>query len=294
MKQRQHADHALDRIAFGSRRLAPDVVDRYGRGQIAVAEHGALRQPRGAAGILQQRHVIGAHVRPLLGPQGALGELLVGDNRRIVRQRRLRRAGPAPIIVLANDQTIEQALVEELQRGRQQRRQIAGNEHPRAGIGELVRQRDLAVERRQMYDAGPGLQRAEEIDGMIGRIAEEQGDRTIFAVAGAKESGGCRLHQLLQPGKADRPVTEFDRRPRPEFGGRCRQQVGQRAARDRIVPADAFRIELFAGMGHEYFQATRTKARHSGARCVEPRCAIAPRNLEIPGLVLCAPRNDGC
>ena len=80
------------------------------------------------------------------------------------------------MIVLADDQAIEQALVEKFQRGRQQRREIAGDQHARAGVRELVRQRDLAVERRQMHDAGAGLQRAEEIDGMIRRIAEEQRD----------------------------------------------------------------------------------------------------------------------
>ena len=60
MKQRQHADHALDGVAFGARRLAPDIVDRHRRGQVAVAEHRALGQAGGAAGILQQRDVIGA------------------------------------------------------------------------------------------------------------------------------------------------------------------------------------------------------------------------------------------
>ena len=38
-----------------------------------------------------------------------------------------------------------------------------------------------------MHDAGAGFQRAEEIDGMVRRIAEEQRDRLILAVAGAQE-----------------------------------------------------------------------------------------------------------
>jgi len=53
------ACYALDRVALFARGPAPDVVDRHRRGQVAVAEHGALRQSRGAAGILQQRDVIG-------------------------------------------------------------------------------------------------------------------------------------------------------------------------------------------------------------------------------------------
>src|SRR5882724_2786632 len=86
---------------------------------------------------------------------------------------------------------------------------------------------------------------------MIRRIAEEQRDRTVLAVAGAQEGAGPGLHQRFEFGKTDRPVAKFERRPRPELGGRCRQQVGERAARDRIVPADALRIELLAGMPHQ-------------------------------------------
>ena len=33
-----------------------------------------------------------------------------------------------------------------------------------------------------------------------------------------------------------------------------RQQIRQRAPRDRVVPVDPFGIEFFARMGHEYFQ----------------------------------------
>ena len=59
MKQRQYADHALDRVALEPRRLAPDVIDRDGGGQIAMAEHRAFGQARGSPGILQQRDVVG-------------------------------------------------------------------------------------------------------------------------------------------------------------------------------------------------------------------------------------------
>ena len=51
-----------------------------------------------------------------------------------------------------------------------------------------------------MHDAGAGLQRAEEIDGMIRRIAEEQRDRTVLAVAGAQEGAGRGLDQRFEFG----------------------------------------------------------------------------------------------
>ena len=115
---------------------------------------------------------------------------------------------------------------------------------------ELVRQRDFAVERAEMHDPGAGLQRAEEVHRMIRRIAEEQRDRMLLAIAGAQQGRGSRLHHRLKLGIADRAVAEFDRRPVSELCGRVRQQIGQRAARDRIVPMHAFRIELLARMGH--------------------------------------------
>ncbi len=68
-----------------------------------------------------------------------------------------------------------------------------------------------------MHDAGAGLQRAEEIDGMIRRVAEEQRDRLVLAVAGAQERRRRDLGQRFQFGIADRTVAEFDRRPRAEY-----------------------------------------------------------------------------
>jgi len=97
-----------------------------------VAQHRALGQAGGAAGILQQGYVIDRDLRPSRGLCGAVGELAVGDDCGMIGQRRLLCAGLAPMVVLADDQAVKQALVEEFQRGRQQRRQIAGDEHARA------------------------------------------------------------------------------------------------------------------------------------------------------------------
>ncbi len=250
MEQRQHADHALDRIAFGLRLPAPDIIDRHRRGEIAMAQHGALRQAGGAAGILQQRDVIGRNRRPLRRRCGAIDKAAEGHDGGVIRNRRLRDADLAPAVVLADDQAVEQPVVEKLQRRRQQRREVAGDEHARAGIAELVGQCDFAVERAEMHDPGAGLQHAEEAHRMIRRIAEEQRDRMLRAIAGAQQGRGSRLHHRMKLGIADRAVAEFDRRPVSELCGGVRQQIGQRAARDRIVPMHALRIELLARMGH--------------------------------------------
>src|SRR6185437_13047251 len=85
---------------------------------------------------------------------------------------------------------------------------------------------------------------------MIRRVAEKQRYRRALAEAGAHEGAGRDLRHFLQFSKADGAVAEFDRRPRAEIGRRLREQAGHRAARDRIVPMNAFRIKLFAGMGH--------------------------------------------
>ena len=282
VKQRQHANDTLDRIALQSRRPAPDIVDRHGGREIAVGKHGAFRQPGGSAGVLQQRDVVDADCRPGGRSGHAIDELPVGDDRGVARQRRLRRADLAPVVVLADDQPVDQSSVEKLKRGRKQRGEIAGDDDARAGIGELVRQRDLAIEWRQMRDARTGLQRAEEIDRMIRRVAEKQGDGLVLAVAGAEEGAGGDLDLVLQFGVADRPVAEFERGTRTELDGGVRQQIRKRAARDRLVPADAWWIELFAWMGHV---AQQQEMSFRGARRTNPESRGS-------GFALRAPRND--
>ena len=214
-----------------------------------MAEHGALGQSGGAAGILQQRDVVGIDRRPSRRPGGAVDELPEGDDRRTIRDRGLRRAGLAPAIVLANDQAIEQAVAEKFQRGRQQRGKIAGHQHPRARIGQLVRQRDLAVERRQVHDAGACLSAPKK----------SPDDRACCRGTG-RSRYPCRSRRAGRRGRGfdhrlefsvtDRRVAEFDRRTRAVFGSRIRQQVRQRSPRERVVPVNAFGIKLFAGMGH--------------------------------------------
>ena len=188
---------------------------------------------------------------------------------------------------LSSSQTIRRSsrpLIEKLQRSRQQRREVAGDEHARAGVRELVRQRDLAVERRQVHDAGAGLQRAEEIDGMIRRIAEEQRDRTVLAVAGAKEGAGCDLDQPFEFDITDRPVAKFNRRPRrrtrrpPPTTGRaaCRARSDRPSGRlpDRTVRRDG----SWMSSAPQAVIPGRCEAANPESR--DSRCALSP------GLVL--------
>ena len=101
-----------------------------------------------------------------------------------------------------------------------------------------------------MHDTGPGFQRAKEVHRMIRRVAKEQRHRIILAVAGAQERRGRCLDHGFKLSVADRPIAELDRHARAVLLGRLRQQIGQRSPCDRIVPVDAFGIELFAGMSH--------------------------------------------
>ncbi len=122
MEQRQHADHPLDRVALEPRRPAPHFVDRYRRRQIAVAEHRAFRQSRGAAGILQQCNVVGRYLGPPRRPRRAFDEFREADDGGMIRNWRMGISGLiqrilAPTIVFADDQPVDQALVEEFQRG---------------------------------------------------------------------------------------------------------------------------------------------------------------------------------
>ena len=63
------------------------------------------------------------------------------------------------------------------------------------------------------------------------------------------EPGNLQRQMLFD--EADGAVAKFDRRPRAEFARSLRQQIGQRSARNRIAPMNAFGIKLFAGVGHE-------------------------------------------
>jgi len=105
----------------------------------------------------------------------------------------MRIADRAPMIVLADDQAIEQAFLEEFKRYRQQRREIAGDKNARAAVAQFVGQRALAVERGKMHDSGAGFERAEEIHGMVGRIAEEQRHRIALAITGTEKTPKPRL-----------------------------------------------------------------------------------------------------
>src|SRR5712671_4491540 len=171
------------------------------------------------------------------------------------------------MVVLADDQAVEQALVEKFQRHRQQRREIAGDEYARAAVAQFMRERAFAVERRKMHDAGAGFQRAEEIHRMIRRIAEEQRHRMVLAVAGAQERRGGNLDHRFQLGVADRSVAKFDRRPRAVVHRRLRQQIRQRSLRDRIIPMDTLRIEFFAGM-HSASHGSMSPRSPMGSRAV--------------------------
>src|SRR5258705_12810273 len=59
----------------------------------------AFRQAGGAAGILQQRDVVGRDLWPLRRSGGARHECPKRHDRRIVRDRRVRVADPAPKVV---------------------------------------------------------------------------------------------------------------------------------------------------------------------------------------------------
>src|SRR5690242_3938119 len=116
-----------------------------------------------------------------------------------------------------------------------------------------------------MHDPRARLQCAEEVDGMVRRVAEEQRDGLVAAVAGAQEGAGSDLHFFFELGVADRPVAEFNRGTRAILARRARQQVRQRETLDRVVPADALRIKLFAGMSHVAFGKDMMPEKSCGA-----------------------------
>src|ERR1700741_4418500 len=98
-----------------------------------------------------------------------------------------------------------------------------------------------------------GLQRTEEIDWMIRRVAEEEGNGRALAIAGAEERGGRDFDHRFQPGVGDRAIAEFDHCACAIGLRGFRQQAMHRAFRDLIIPMHAVGIKLLAGMGHQRF-----------------------------------------
>jgi hypothetical protein len=210
VEQRQDEDDlVLGRVAGGQGGL-PGIIDRHGGGDVLVAEHRPLGHPGGAAGVLQQRHVLGLHLRPGVGRLGPGDEGREGDDARPVGNGQGGKSGRPEIRVLGDDQPVDEPLLVQLEGHAEQRRDIGRHQRPRAGILQLVGQHPLGIEGREVDEAHAGLRRAEEADRMGRHVGQVEPDGVLAADPGAQQRRTELPDPLAEVGIGDDAVAELE------------------------------------------------------------------------------------
>ena len=174
-------------------------------------------------------------------------ELVEAHEARRIRDRRGRDGRRAEGRVVADDQVIEETVALQLLRQRQHEADVGGDEDARARVLQLVRKLPLGIERREVHDAPAGLERAEEREGVVGRIRQVEGNRRARTDAQLHQAGSDRLDAGAQLGIARLAVTVFERRLGGPLRGERIEQRRQRRRLDGCVPAHAGRVALLPG-----------------------------------------------
>ncbi len=248
MEERQHAHYPLAR-GDGPLRLLPDVVHREHGGEITVREHGALGQPGGAAGILQERDVIDAGFGKIAGCRVAFQEPREGELLLVLGKRRERNRRRPPGRIVADDEPVDVPGGHQLLRRGEQGGEVHGDQRPRAAVGELVHQRALHIERAQMRHPRAGIERAEERDRVKERVRQIKRHRRAGPDAEPLEAFGRAPRTLAELAIADRMAAILDRRTVAMAGDGAIEDARDGSKLDRCVPAGARRIGLLPRIG---------------------------------------------
>ncbi len=187
VKERQDADDALLARAIEVAPARPRIVDRHRGGEVGVRQERALGRAGRAAGILDEGDIV-------------LADLGHRRRRRIIAEEIAERhdarvaafdwPGRAERHLVAHDDAVDEAALEETPRHRRKPAGIGRDETARAAVGELHRQRALGVERRERHDRRPRLGRGEERHGIVRRVGKIK--RHARARADAVPQEPCR------------------------------------------------------------------------------------------------------
>ena len=275
VEQRQDADHLVDRgAALGARGRRPrrrrSRWPRAGCAWVSIAPFG---RPVVPPVYCKRRDVVRRRPRARARRRRAIDELAEGDDSLRGGHRQQRIGGRAPALVLADDDAVEQALARGISappaaaprdswsRARARRCRLSLCDSARsASSGE------------QMHDPRAGLGRAEEVDRMVRRVAEEQRDRRALAVAGARKAAAAHRSVPARSLKDDLAVAEVDDRALAVFCGK----------RVRSAPA-ACRLERRHPTGRP---SGSTSPRRTGGRCVIGACLHAAQPSDAKRLAL--------
>ena len=218
VEQRQHAHHFLGarcRVGRG-----PGLALAHRRDDAAVRQHGGLGQAGGAAGVLQQRHlvpqvlvrgigrvlavvgqeILERHVPVVARPDRDL--LLLGDRIEPV-------LGPRQIVGdRAHDQFLEPGLAAHprhlgIERGGIERHQDVG-----LGIADLELEFARGIERAVVHHLAAGLQHAEEGDDVVRRVGQVEPDIDAGLDAELLEARGRPVRRLLVVAEGHHLVEE--------------------------------------------------------------------------------------
>ena len=215
VEQRQDAD---DAVALGPSRLLagePGLVHGDGGGQVAVAEDRALRHPGRPARVLEEGDVVGRHLGPGGGRRPAAHEGRHSDDAAAGRDRARRGGTRSPGSVVADDHEVEVAGLEQLFGPLRHAREVGRDQGPGTGIGELVRELALGVERREMDQAQARLRGAEEHDRVKGRVRKIEGERGARLESGRDQRRAEPVRLTAELVVADGPAAELDGRRWP-------------------------------------------------------------------------------
>ncbi len=242
MEEGQHRNDPVRLIGVRINRLR---LPRIG-GQILVGQHRPLGRARRPAGILQQRDVVD-RVDLRHGTTARIGDqTVVADDARIVRQRRgLAGLEPAEqqrfdrrqhLRHRPDDQRLQRAMLQHLQRGGQQRLGRQGEEDFRAAVGDLMLQFGCGIEGGEVNDDRAGHQRAIIGRDIMGSVGQIKADPVALAHAHFLQAAGDPADLLQHRAIAEMPPHEVDHRRVGMRRGAVRDHVPHRQRGECLVP----------------------------------------------------------
>ena len=261
VEQRQHT-HDLLRA---SRRVGcrPGLALRHRRHHAAMGQHRGLGQARGAAGVLQQRHLIpqvaldrvreiGAvvveqvlerHVPLVAGPRRDL--FLLGERIEPV-------LGPGQIVGdRAHDQLLETCLAAHRGHLRVERHDIERDQDVGLAVAYFELELSCGVERRVVHHAATGLQDAEEGDQIVRRVGKIEADIDARPDAQLLEARRRMIRRLAIVGEGHHLVEEVGERPVAVLRAAFLEDLVDGLLRDVEFPGHAGGIALLPSiLGH--------------------------------------------